>query len=195
MSPGGWRDVSVGVPLAFPQGVLTRAHAGGVMGGCSCAAHCAAARGRREPQRSGSADYQAGVFELEHTRRDFEETARCDAQQIDLTRGAAPPDEAAAPPRATQSEPPAIRRQVLLRDQKRCQVPSCRNTIALDVHHIQWMGGRRPRRRRRQFAPRITILVDVFSCTLRLEVAAREETASPRRVRSTTNFSRDAPRI
>jgi 5-methylcytosine-specific restriction endonuclease McrA len=98
----------------------------------------------------GRANYQVTVFECDHCKRAFQpagadqveidaatlETARCDAQQIDLTRGAAPPDEA-APPRATQSVPPAIRRQVLLRDQKRCQVPGCRNTIALDVHHIQ----------------------------------------------------------
>jgi predicted restriction endonuclease len=31
----------------------------------------------------------------------------------------------------------SCRRQVLLRDQKKCQVPGCRNTPALDVHHIQ----------------------------------------------------------
>ena len=91
------------------------------------------------------------MFECDHCKRAFQpagadrveidaatlETARCDAQQIDLTHGSAAHDEVAAPPRATQSVPPAIRRQVLLRDQKMCQVPGCRNTIALDVHHIQ----------------------------------------------------------
>jgi 5-methylcytosine-specific restriction endonuclease McrA len=99
----------------------------------------------------GRANYQVAVFECQHCKRAFQpagadtveinaatlETARCDAQQIDLTHGAAAHDEAAAPPRATQSVPPAIRRQVLLRDQKTCQVPGCRNTLALDVHHIQ----------------------------------------------------------
>jgi hypothetical protein len=91
------------------------------------------------------------VFECNHCRRAFQpagadqvevdaatlETARCDAQQIDLTHGSATHDEVTPPPRATQSVPPAIRRQVLLRDQKTCQVPGCRNTLALDLHHIQ----------------------------------------------------------
>jgi Holliday junction resolvase RuvA-like protein len=39
--------------------------------------------------------------------------------------------------RAQQSIPPALRRAVLLRDQHRCQVPGCRNTTFLDLHHIQ----------------------------------------------------------
>jgi 5-methylcytosine-specific restriction endonuclease McrA len=99
----------------------------------------------------GRANYQVAVFECDHCKRAFQpagadvveidvatlETARCDAQQIDLTHGTAADDEGAAPPRATQSVPPAIRRQVLLRDQKTCQVPGCGNTLALDVHHIQ----------------------------------------------------------
>ena len=29
-----------------------------------------------------------------------------------------------------------MRRQVLLRDHQMCQVPGCRNTLAIDVHHI-----------------------------------------------------------
>jgi hypothetical protein len=62
-------------------------------GGCSCATHCAAARGRREPQRSEVPDYQAGMFELQNARRISTgwrrsgemdattlETARCDAE-------------------------------------------------------------------------------------------------------------------
>jgi Holliday junction resolvase RuvA-like protein len=40
-------------------------------------------------------------------------------------------------PRAKQGIPPALRRAVLLRDQHRCQVPGCRNTTFLDLHHIQ----------------------------------------------------------
>jgi hypothetical protein len=43
----------------------------------------------------------------------------------------------ATTPRAKQSVAPATRRHVLLRDHKTCQVPGCRNTLALDVHHIQ----------------------------------------------------------
>jgi hypothetical protein len=38
--------------------------------------------------------------------------------------------------RATQSVPPAVRRRVLLRDHHTCQVPGCRNILAIDVHHI-----------------------------------------------------------
>jgi hypothetical protein len=39
--------------------------------------------------------------------------------------------------RAHQSIPPARRRAVLLRDQRRCQVPGCQNTSWLDVHHLE----------------------------------------------------------
>jgi 5-methylcytosine-specific restriction endonuclease McrA len=98
----------------------------------------------------GRANYQVAVFECDHCKRAFQpagadrveidvatlETARCDAQQVDLTHGNETHGES-APPRAIQSVPPAIRRQVLLRDQKMCQVPGCRNTLAIDVHHIQ----------------------------------------------------------
>jgi 5-methylcytosine-specific restriction endonuclease McrA len=110
-----------------------------------------ASSGDGDSDSLGRANYQVTVFECDHCKRAFQpagadqveietatlETARCDAQQIDLTHGGAVADEVAAAPRATQSVPPAIRRQVLLRDQKRCQVPGCRNTIALDVHHIE----------------------------------------------------------
>jgi hypothetical protein len=40
-------------------------------------------------------------------------------------------------PRAHQSIPPALRRAVLLRDQRRCQVPGCNNTIWRDLHHLE----------------------------------------------------------
>ncbi|HXK18434.1 MAG TPA: HNH endonuclease signature motif containing protein [Polyangiaceae bacterium] len=39
--------------------------------------------------------------------------------------------------KATQTVPPAVRRSVLRRDQRRCQVPGCRHTTFVDVHHIQ----------------------------------------------------------
>jgi len=39
--------------------------------------------------------------------------------------------------RAQQAIPPALRRAVLLRDQRRCQVPGCTNTRWLDVHHLE----------------------------------------------------------
>jgi hypothetical protein len=110
-----------------------------------------ASTGDGDAQSLGRANYQVAVFECDHCKRAFQpagadtveidasmlETARCDAQQIDLTHGSASHGEKAAPARATQSVPPAVRRQVLLRDQKRCQIPGCRNTFALDVHHIR----------------------------------------------------------
>ncbi|MEO8182681.1 MAG: HNH endonuclease, partial [Deltaproteobacteria bacterium] len=40
-------------------------------------------------------------------------------------------------PRAKQSIPPALRRAILARDQRRCRVPGCKNATFLDVHHIQ----------------------------------------------------------
>jgi 5-methylcytosine-specific restriction endonuclease McrA len=39
--------------------------------------------------------------------------------------------------RAKQSIPPALRRAVLHRDHGCCRVPGCKNTLYLDLHHIQ----------------------------------------------------------
>jgi hypothetical protein len=39
--------------------------------------------------------------------------------------------------RATQTIPPALRRQVLRRDGGRCQVPGCRHATFVDVHHLR----------------------------------------------------------
>jgi hypothetical protein len=39
--------------------------------------------------------------------------------------------------RATQTVPPAVRRAVLLRDRRRCQVPGCRHATFVDVHHLR----------------------------------------------------------
>jgi hypothetical protein len=39
--------------------------------------------------------------------------------------------------RATQTVPPATRRSVLRRDHHRCQVPGCRHSVFVDVHHIR----------------------------------------------------------
>jgi hypothetical protein len=38
--------------------------------------------------------------------------------------------------RAKQTVPPATRRTVLLRDHRQCVVPGCRNTLFLDLHHV-----------------------------------------------------------
>jgi hypothetical protein len=39
-------------------------------------------------------------------------------------------------PRAKQTIPPKLRRSILLRDERCCRVPGCRNALYLDVHHI-----------------------------------------------------------
>ena len=41
-----------------------------------------------------------------------------------------------APVRVRATIPPAVRRRVLERDHHRCQIPGCRHTLDLDVHHI-----------------------------------------------------------
>ncbi len=113
---------------------------------------CAACRGGQ----------QDGCGDLVHVGSDIVEMASCDGQHIghvdvlpenDAASGAAPnhaandvgPDSGAtlsegahvgARPRAKQDIPPAVRRTVLRRDNKRCRVPSCRNVAFLDLHHI-----------------------------------------------------------
>jgi hypothetical protein len=99
-----------------------------------------------DPRGLGRANYQVSVIVCARCKHAVQpagadqveidtatlDTACCDAQTIDLTHG-----DADTPPRATQSVPPAVRRQLLLRDKRVCQVPGCRNTLALDLHHIQ----------------------------------------------------------
>ncbi|HSU38501.1 MAG TPA: HNH endonuclease, partial [Polyangiaceae bacterium] len=71
--------------------------------------------------------------------------AECDGQHIGhLEIGAEPRahvgthvGEAKKPTRATQTIPPALRRQVLRRDGGRCQVPGCRHATFVDVHHLR----------------------------------------------------------
>jgi hypothetical protein len=48
----------------------------------------------------------------------------------------APAVDTAHTPRAKQTIPPALRRAVLLRDQRRCRVPGCTHATFVDVHHI-----------------------------------------------------------
>jgi hypothetical protein len=49
----------------------------------------------------------------------------------------APVDADEHPTRASQTVPPALRREVLLRDGGRCQVPGCRHATYVDVHHLR----------------------------------------------------------
>jgi hypothetical protein len=69
------------------------------------------------------------------------EQPRLESAPVDAPARAAVSAACAARPepraRAKQSIPPALRRAVLLRDEHRCQVPGCRNTTFLDLHHIQ----------------------------------------------------------
>jgi 5-methylcytosine-specific restriction endonuclease McrA len=46
-------------------------------------------------------------------------------------------DRVPATERAQQNIPPALRRAVRTRDQRRCRVPGCRNATFLDVHHLE----------------------------------------------------------
>lgn len=66
------------------------------------------------------------------------EMARCDAQWLPSTHVGPATDEATAhlKAKATQEVPPAVRRSVLRRDHRRCQVPGCTHATWVDVHHV-----------------------------------------------------------
>jgi len=66
--------------------------------------------------------------------------AACDAEVVDLRPG---PTQG----HVTQAVPPATRRLVMGRAKWRCEVPNCRNRLALDIHHV------RPRARGGTHAP------------------------------------------
>lgn len=61
------------------------------------------------------------------------EMASCDGQRLEEPVSA----HVGGGARATQSIPPAIRRQVMRRDGGRCQVPGCQCSVYVDVHHIR----------------------------------------------------------
>jgi RuvA, C-terminal domain len=85
------------------------------------------------------------------------ERAACDGQFIGRVDGQSPGGPTARSPagpttqspagptaqsprgrkKASQTIPPAIRRQVLRRDRGRCSVPSCRNSSWIEVHHLR----------------------------------------------------------
>jgi 5-methylcytosine-specific restriction endonuclease McrA len=90
--------------------------------------------------------------ELVPVEREVVELARCDSHELgpsvpatneisehahvgasSKTRDA----PSAARARSRQTIPPALRRTVLQRDQRRCRVPGCHNATFLDVHHIK----------------------------------------------------------
>jgi hypothetical protein len=112
------------------------------------------------PADDGRASYQVELSVCKHCQRaqqlasgelvevsaEVAGMAHCDGQNIGgghvgaKTSGSATSDAATGPKRragATQAVPPATRRAVLRRDQHRCQVPGCRHSVFVDVHHIR----------------------------------------------------------
>ena len=96
------------------------------------------------PTDEGRANYQIAMTVCPECGRGHEESrgelievgpemvemAECDAQHIGSTHlGRAA--------RATQTVPPATRRQVVRREHGRCSVPGCRCTRFLDIHHLR----------------------------------------------------------
>jgi 5-methylcytosine-specific restriction endonuclease McrA len=89
---------------------------------------------------------QSGSGELVDVSEDVVGMAYCDGQNIGGAHVGAKTSESATrdamtgpkrTARATQAVPPATRRAVLRRDQHRCQVPGCRHSVFVDVHHIR----------------------------------------------------------
>jgi 5-methylcytosine-specific restriction endonuclease McrA len=66
------------------------------------------------------------------------ERARCDAQHLPSLDGAIRTHASAhVDTRAKQDIPPAMRRAVICRDQRRCRIPGCKNATFLDLHHLR----------------------------------------------------------
>jgi hypothetical protein len=99
--------------------------------------------------------YQQAKGELVEVGPEVVEMAACDAQHVGSAHagnthagvdGAAHADKAhdsnvdvgttERRVRATQSIPPAVRRQVMRRDNSCCKVPGCRQAVFVDIHHI-----------------------------------------------------------
>jgi 5-methylcytosine-specific restriction endonuclease McrA len=112
------------------------------------------------PTDDGRASYQVELSVCEHCQRaqqlgsgelvdvsaEAVAMAHCDGQNIGPAHVGTKTSESATrdqvtgpkrPARATQAVPPATRRTVLRRDQHRCQVPGCRHSVFVDVHHIR----------------------------------------------------------
>ena len=96
---------------------------------------------------------QHGRGELVQVSQAAVDMAECDAQHIGHLETSVEPRAHVGPhvgtsekpararrtpaTRATQTIPPALRRQVLRRDGGRCQVPGCRHATFVDVHHLR----------------------------------------------------------
>ena len=103
------------------------------------------------PKDEGRASYQILLTMCEHCRRaeqqgggefvvvgpDVVEMAECDGQHLPSSAEATHVGmKEPARPRATQTIPPATRREVMRRDGGRCIVPGCRHIAWLDIHHL-----------------------------------------------------------
>jgi hypothetical protein len=104
-----------------------------------------------EVKRAGRARYQISVFVCERCSGAFQPAgpdlvaispamlaaARCDARHDAGSTASAHMGPPCMPgTRTTQTIAPSIRRRVLQRAKHRCQIPGCRHTLDLDVHHI-----------------------------------------------------------
>jgi hypothetical protein len=108
------------------------------------------------PKDEGRASYQIAVTRCPECKRVAQqgagesmpvdstigEMAECDAQHVVMNNEAGPVADpkiahVGSRPRATQTIPPSIRREVLRRDGGRCTVPGCRSAIFLDLHHTR----------------------------------------------------------
>ena len=99
------------------------------------------------PKDEGRASYQVLLTVCEHCRHaeqqgggelvpvgpEVLEMAECDGQHLRPNRELDPRGERR---RATQTIPPATRRELMRRDGGRCIVPGCRHVVWLDVHHV-----------------------------------------------------------
>lgn len=101
------------------------------------------------PADDGRAPYQVAISRCDDCRRAWQqargeqveltpeaiERAECDAQDIGSVDGTSHVGRSGK--RATQTIPPAVRRQVIRRDRGRCRVPGCRNATFLALHHVR----------------------------------------------------------
>lgn len=83
---------------------------------------------------------QTGAGELVAISPEIAAMAHCDGQILEATDARAGIGERPHQlpiRRANQTIPPAVRREVLVRDHHRCQVPGCRHATFVDVHHLR----------------------------------------------------------
>jgi hypothetical protein len=99
------------------------------------------------PLEEGRAPYQVAVTVCPECRRgsigsrgepvtvgpEVVEMAECDAQRLAVNDGQSSSHRGRP---ASQSVPPRVRREVMRRDHGQCQVPGCRNTHYVDIHHL-----------------------------------------------------------